>query len=81
MPSFLNEMRLGSSSWGSEFGGTKGNAVSAVKTKGWTGEISVTGWQRYSPSQYSQMEFAAQIWWGGKPVETLVLQDIPTKGE
>ena len=81
MPSFLNEMRLGSSSWGSEFGGTKGNAVSAVKTKGWTGEISVTGWQRYSPSQYSRMEFAAQIWWGGKPVETLILQDISTKGE
>lgn len=79
MPSFLDSLPEGDCSWGTEFGGTQGDAVSMICGEEWTGRVSVGGWHFYEPNKYDRMEFAAQIWWNGEPVEPLLLKDIPMK--
>ncbi|MCI5500089.1 MAG: M56 family metallopeptidase [Vescimonas coprocola] len=79
MPSFLESMPKGDCGWGTEFGGTQGNAVRMTCGEDWTGRVSTDGWHFYEPDEYDGMEFATQIWWNGEPVETLLLKDIPMK--
>lgn len=80
MPPFPEKMQTGESSWGTEFGGTRGSSYGLVTGGSWNGTISVDGWQSTSPGKYDAMEYAAQIWWDGEPVETLILRDIETEG-
>ena len=79
MPSFLEDIPKGDCAWGTEFGGTQGDAVRMTCGEDWTGRVSTDGWRLYEPDEYDGMEFAAQIWWNGEPVETLLLKDIPMK--